>query len=113
MDSQDLNAIAQELLAEASDHHSGRSARTVYGGREHTLRQTMIALVAGQALADHESPGEATLQVLAGQVRLTAGDDIWQGQAGGYVVIPQVRHRLDADADSVVLLSVATGTAAQ
>ena len=46
---------------------------TVFGGREHDLRQTLIALVGGRSLGEHEAPGEATLQVVSGAVRLTAG----------------------------------------
>src|SRR5262249_11676930 len=51
---------------------SGRSSRTVYGGHEHVLRQTVIALANGQALSEHENPGEATVHVLVGRVRLHA-----------------------------------------
>ena len=42
------------------------SAHTVYGGHQHTLRQTLIALTAGTSLDDHDSPGEATIRVLHG-----------------------------------------------
>ena len=33
-------------------------AHTVYGGHEHTLRQTPIALASCHRLDEHESPGE-------------------------------------------------------
>jgi quercetin dioxygenase-like cupin family protein len=36
----------------------------VFGGREHVLRQTLIALAAGHQLDEHDSPGEATVHVL-------------------------------------------------
>ena len=52
------------------------------------------------------APGEATLQVLQGHVRLTAGDDAWDGKAGDYVAIPPERHALHAVEDSVVMLTV-------
>ena len=67
-----LDALARELLAAASVSASGRAARTVYGGHEHVLRQTVIALAAGQALAEHENPGEATVHVLHGRVAWSA-----------------------------------------
>ena len=70
-----LTALVRQHLALAAAASSGRSAHTVYGGHEHTLRQTMIALAAGRALDDHENPGEATLQVLHGRVRLTTADE--------------------------------------
>lgn len=35
-----------------------------------------------RSLGEYESPGETTLQVLAGRVRLSAGDDSTEGAAG-------------------------------
>jgi quercetin dioxygenase-like cupin family protein len=49
---------------------SGRSSKTVFGCDEHELRQTVIALRAGEELSEQENPGEATLQVLRGRVLL-------------------------------------------
>ena len=47
------------------------------GRHEHALRQTVLALTAGSSLDEHENPGEATVQVLRGRVRLTAGEVSW------------------------------------
>jgi hypothetical protein len=41
---------------------AGWDAQTVYGGHAKTLRQTLIALTAGQRLDEHENPGEATFR---------------------------------------------------
>jgi len=71
------------------------------------LRQTLIALVAGRSMSEHENPGEATLFVLRGRVRLIADDDVWDGRSGDMIVIPDCRHSLEAAEDSVVLLTVA------
>ncbi|MHA7650604.1 cupin domain-containing protein [Mycobacterium sp. ML4] len=106
MESISLNDLASEKLAEARTTHSGRAAHTIHGGHTHELRQTVLALLAGHDLAEHDSPGEATLQVLQGHVRLTAGADVWDGKAGDYVAIPLVRHALHAVQDSVVILTV-------
>jgi quercetin dioxygenase-like cupin family protein len=76
MDKISLTALIRQQLAAAHDTHSGRSAHTVYGGHQHTLRQTLIALTAGTRLDDHDSPGEATLQVLSGRIRLTSADTV-------------------------------------
>src|SRR5882762_10425263 len=86
---------------------SGRSAHTVYGGHEHSLRQTLIALTAGTELDEHQGHGEATLQVLHGRVRLTNAQAHWEGATGDHIVIPESRHGLHALEDSAVLLTVA------
>jgi len=102
-----LTALADEHLAVARATRNGRSAHTVHGGHEHALRQTLITLTAGAGLAEHNSPGEATLQVLRGRVRLTAGADSVEAATGDLLVIPPERHSLDAIDDSAVLLTVA------
>jgi quercetin dioxygenase-like cupin family protein len=106
MDSVSLTSLATEQLEAARQAHSGRAAHTIHGGHALELRQTVVALASGHELAEHDSPGEATLQVLQGHVRLTAGDDSWEGKAGDYVTLPPRRHSLQALDDSVVVLTV-------
>ncbi|OBA97732.1 LuxR family transcriptional regulator [Mycobacteriaceae bacterium 1482268.1] len=101
-----LTALAREQLEIARATNSGRSSHTVYGGHEHSLRQTLIALKAGCGLDDHESPGEATLHVLNGRVRITNAEVHWDGRPGDHIVIPLSRHGLQAIEDSAVLLTV-------
>jgi quercetin dioxygenase-like cupin family protein len=101
-----LTALAREQLKIATGASSGRSAHTVYGGHEHVLRQTLVALAAGYGLDEHDSPGEATLHVLHGRVRLAAGDLEWEGSPGDLLIVPRQRHSLHALEDSAVLLTV-------
>lgn len=108
MSTTSLTTLGEELLGAARGASSGRAARTVHGGQAHDLRQTVIALADGRSLGEHESPGEATLQVLVGRVRLTAGDESWECSAGDHLVLPPHRHDLAALSDAVVLLTVAT-----
>jgi quercetin dioxygenase-like cupin family protein len=107
MNGESLIGLAETQLAAARDAGSGRASVTIYGGQEHDLRQTLIALVGGRSLGEHQSPGEATLQVMSGRVRVHAGDETWEGGAGDYVHIPPHRHDLEAVEDAVVLLTVA------
>jgi quercetin dioxygenase-like cupin family protein len=102
-----LEALAREQMVQAASSGSGRSAETVYGGHEHALRQTVIALTAGSTQTEHENPGEATVYVLHGRVRLGAGETSWEGRRGDLLIVPHARHDLQALDDSAVLLTVA------
>ena len=103
-----LTALSRGQLELAKTATSGRSAHTVHGGHEHTLRQTVIALIAGHSLDEHENPAEATVYVLTGRVVLRAGSDSWEGSPGDLLTVPRARHSLHAVEDSTVLLTVAT-----
>lgn len=102
-----LTALAREQLELARAAPSGRSASTVHGGHEHVLRQTVIALAGGRRLEEHANPGEATVHVLHGRVTLSAAGDSWSGRTGDLLIVPDVRHALEASEDAVVLLTVA------
>ena len=79
----------------------------MYGGHEHILRQTVIALQAGFRLDEHENPGEATVFVLKGRISLASGEVSWDGSAGDLLIVPQARHSVHALEDSAILLTVA------
>jgi quercetin dioxygenase-like cupin family protein len=118
-----LDALARELISQVTDDGATgagangaganggtakgpRAAHTVVGGHEKALRQTVIALAKDAALAEHASPGEASLYVLRGRVTLTAGAESWEGRDGDLLVIPDAPHSLTAQANSAVLLTV-------
>ncbi|MFC4057250.1 cupin domain-containing protein [Planomonospora corallina] len=101
-----LDALAREHLERAGAASTGRSAETVHGGHERLLRQTLLALTAGSVLAEHANPGEATLLVLRGRLRLDSGGDSWEGRAGDLLIVPQARHSLEALEDAAALLTV-------
>ena len=107
MQSISLTTLAEEQLAAARQAASGRSAHTIHGGHQHALRQTLLALAAGRSLDEHESPDEATLQVLSGHVRLATATQTWEGTTGDYLAIPTDRHSLTAVDDAAVILTVA------
>ncbi|MBI4901844.1 MAG: cupin domain-containing protein [Actinobacteria bacterium] len=102
-----LDATAREQLERAKAELSGRSSTTVFGGHEYVLRQTVVALKEGSSMAEHNSPGEATIIVLSGRVRLSAGSTSWEGRKGDLLVVPRQRHSLEAVTDAVVVLTVA------
>ena len=101
-----LTALVRTELLGALGAASGRAARTVYGGHEHLLRQTVIAIRAGEKLAEHQNPGEATVHVLHGRIVLTAGAESWSGRTGDLIIVPDAPHSMTAVEDSAVLLTV-------
>jgi quercetin dioxygenase-like cupin family protein len=102
-----LDAAAREQLRLARESKSGRAAQTVFGDQRKSLRQTVIALAAGHTLADHENPGEATILVLEGRIRLVSPEANWDGREGDLIAVPRSRHSLQALTDATLLLTVA------
>ena len=102
-----LDALARQHLERAGTASTGRSSQAVYGGHERVLRQTLIALRAGTVLAEHENPGEATVLVLRGRIRLLSGADSWDGIAGDLLIVPEARHSVEGLEDAAFVLTVA------
>ena len=80
MESVSLTSLAAQQLTQAREAHSGRASYTLHGGHTHELRQTVMALLAGHEFSEHDSPGQASLQVLKGHVHLAAGEEVWDGK---------------------------------
>ena len=102
-----LEALSRQHQERAATSSTGRSSQAVYGGHEHVLRQTLIALRAGSTLAEHESPGEATLLVLRGRIRLLSDGASWDGMVGDLLIMPESRHSVEALEDAAFVLTVA------
>ncbi|MFE6688165.1 cupin [Streptomyces sp. NPDC057743] len=102
-----LDTLVRDQLDDARASAHGRSAHLfVHDG---PLRQTVIALLAGVALDEHNTPPAASLQVLRGRVRLTGpGGGERELTAGHIEPVPHARHGLRAIEDSVALLTVVT-----
>lgn len=100
----DINAQQEQLLTIASKAHARRAGRTLYHGDG--LRQTMVALLSGAELAEHESPLEAFLYVLKGRITIHGHRRKWEVSAGEQIPIPPERHSVTAVTDSVITLTV-------
>jgi quercetin dioxygenase-like cupin family protein len=103
----DLAAAGTELLEQAAAAASGRAARSLTPGAGAASTQTLVALTAGSGLREHDTPGPASIQVLSGDGRLTAEDEVLELTTGNWATIPPRPHHLDADTDLVVLLTIA------
>lgn len=104
----DIARLTTTALAAAHEHPHGRYAEIVAHDGE--LRQTLLALVAGTVLGEHNSPHAATLYLLRGRVEVTVGDhtrtEIGEGELW---VLTHERHGVIAHEDSVFLLTTVTG----
>jgi quercetin dioxygenase-like cupin family protein len=101
-----INALARQQLEAAVTSTNGRAADTVFGGHEKVLRQTVIAMKEGVQHSEHLNPGEATIFVLQGCVRLLAGNASWQGKPGDLLIVPDGLYSVEAEEDSAFLFTV-------
>jgi|SRR5664279_2547122 quercetin dioxygenase-like cupin family protein len=99
-----LTALADEHLELARQASSGRSGYKLYGGRDHQMHLTMIALASGHLLDEHNNPGEALVQIVSGQVLVRGGGETLTGSTGELLVVPDAPHSLEALEDSVIVL---------
>jgi quercetin dioxygenase-like cupin family protein len=112
MDTTSLAGAALTHIERAQVAGHGRSAHTVHGGHDRALRQTVVALRAGTTLREHPSPREATLQVLTGRVRLTAGTQTLEAGPSDLLTVPAAAHTLSAVEDCALLLTVSVALGA-
>lgn len=102
-----LHAAGTDQLEAARQSSAGRSSRTLHSGKH--LRQTLIALKEGTRMAEHQSPGDATIMCLTGQVSLHCGERTVVVPEGHLIDVPAQRHDVVADTDALLLLTVGLG----
>ncbi len=102
-----IEALVRKQLHAAIDAGGGRAADTVYGGHEKSLRQTVIGILKGSTLDEHDNLDDATVYVLHGRVRLWVDDVSWEGRTGDLLIVPAARHSFEVLEDSALLMSVA------
>ncbi|KGN41539.1 hypothetical protein [Knoellia aerolata] len=100
----DLLADGEVLLAQARDGGRAQAVRLAFG--QPGQRSLLLGLPAGGGLPDHDAPGPASLVCLAGEVVLSSEGRSWTLPAGSGRAIPQARHDVRADVDSICLLTV-------
>ncbi|WP_225754332.1 cupin [Actinotalea sp. Marseille-Q4924] len=102
----DLVAMGRQHLDLARAGEHGRSAEMLV--HDGVLRQTVIAIVGGGELGEHNSPHAASIQVLLGRVEVT-GQPSTVVEEGHLVELTHQRHAVTALEDSVFLLTTVTG----
>ncbi len=105
-----LSEVADQLLRQAHQLDAGRSGRTLTPGAGAVLKQTVLALTAGNRLHEHRAPGPATIQIILGRVSLGTPAGQLELSAGQWAPIPDEVHDLVALTDAALLLTVATAS---
>ena len=104
----DLDRLADHLLEQALASPEKRATLKLDLGQS-TLRHLAMAFDTGGGLPAHGNPGEATLRVLRGRMRLSwsseTGDHEIEARPGMLVRIPDATHRVEALEPSVMLLT--------
>lgn len=96
---------AKLLLEQALAADNGRQAKLL--AKDGPLRQTVIAMRAGETLAEHNSPPAASVFLLTGRVRITGQEDATI-EEGELEILTHYRHSVEALEDSVFLLTTVT-----
>jgi len=88
------------------DYEEGRVvSRTL--AQQPTVNVTLFSFDAGEGISSHTSPGDALVQILDGEARVTVGGLAHTVAAGQCIAMPAgVPHALDADTRFKMLLVV-------
>lgn len=101
----DLEALARELRTEEPYLREGQAARTLL--RAPDLRIVVIALAAGKTISEHHANVTASVQTLAGHIRLQLPDRGVDVRAGQLLVLGAgLAHDVYAETDSTFLLTL-------
>ena len=106
----DLPDQLAELRSELPDNRDRRGITLV---KEHGITVVLTVLKQGAALAEHDTPGPATVQVLDGMVEMKVGDEAMDLRSGQIIVFDaRVPHEVEATSDAAILITVLSEQAA-
>ncbi len=101
----DLQEIATRLRNESTPTRSGHRQETVF--HRGAARMMLFAFDAGGNMPSHSAPGEVTIQVLRGVVRVTTGTAAYDLVPNQLLTLdPGVKHDVMALTESEMLLGV-------
>ena len=94
------------VLVDLVDYKPGQVISRTFAQNEH-ITLTLFAFDKGEGLSTHAAPGDAMVQVLDGEVKLTIGGKEVIAGEGEIVVMPaDVPHSVDAERPFKMLLTV-------
>lgn len=100
----DLTLEKQQLYESARTTVARRAGTTVYRGDG--VRQTLVVILAGEEMAEHESPQEGFVHVMEGKVRINGYERAWEIHSGQLLPVPPEKHSVTALEDSILTITV-------
>lgn len=100
----DIDAERKFLWESAQNAVARRAGSTLYRGDG--VRQTLVVILSGEEMGEHESPQEGFLHVIEGKIRLHGKDRSWDIAAGQLFPVPPEKHSVTALEDTVLTLTV-------
>ncbi len=101
----DLNAVIARLRTEPHTGEDGHRQETLYKDGGLTIALFLFERFTG--LAEHRAAGTVQMQVLRGRIKITVEDQAHELRAGQMLVLaPHLRHAVDAEEESVLLVTV-------
>lgn len=100
----DFELEQRKLMDDAKTATARRAGSTIFHGDG--LRLTMVALLQDAELSDHESPPEAFIHVLQGEITVNGSGRSWDISMGQLLPVPPERHSVTARTDTVLTLTV-------
>ena len=100
----DLESERKILQDAARNAVARRAGSTIYRGDG--VRQTLVVILKGEEMAEHESPQEGFVHVMEGKVRLKGQGRSWEIHSGHLLPLPPEKHSVLALEDSVLTLTV-------
>ena len=93
-------------INELVDYEEGRVVSRTLSSQTH-VNITLFAFDRGEEISAHTSPGDAMVQILDGQARITIDGEVLEATAGQVVVMPaNVPHSVFASTRFKMLLTV-------
>ena len=106
----DLPGQLAELRADLPQNRDRRGITLV---KEHGITVVLTALKKGAQLAEHDTPGPATVQVIDGEVEMKVGGDNLRLGPGQIIAFDaRVPHEVEASSDAGILITVLSQEAA-
>jgi quercetin dioxygenase-like cupin family protein len=111
-------SLAGEVLAFDLDEELRLVREQLVGGRvriartlvkEGSLRLTLVGLAPGGGLDEHDAPGPISIQVVEGELELTAGGETGTYATGALIALDRrVRHAVRSQRGAMFLLTLST-----